>query len=160
MSIRILLVDPDECLLATYRDFFQGRGFEVVTAANGPDCETAIEQFRPDVVVLEPELPDAWGKRLLESFEDDRRSGIPLLILTRRDLANVASPARMTLIKPVSLSWLASAIRALVSGTALGVVPGPELPTGVRTTPLSPAETRAAPDNHTAPGTHTAVAGL
>ena len=58
--IRVLIADPDRCLVASYRDFLSRTGIDVVTATNGLECVAALRAFATDVVVLEPEL--LWGR--------------------------------------------------------------------------------------------------
>src|SRR3954470_3018199 len=57
--VRVLIADPDQLLVASYREFLAGEGFEVATAADGLDCMAKLRSFAPDVLVLEP--AQLWG---------------------------------------------------------------------------------------------------
>ena len=57
MSIHILIADPDEYVLDSYREHLEQHGFDVVTATNGLDCVHRLRDSTPDVLVLDPVLP-------------------------------------------------------------------------------------------------------
>src|SRR5271157_944004 len=59
MSFRILLVDRDEFLLATYREYLSRHGAIVTTATSGVACLERLRDFAPDILVLDPSL--LWG---------------------------------------------------------------------------------------------------
>jgi carbon storage regulator CsrA len=59
MSIRILIADRDEFLLASYREHFGRHGAAVATATTGLVCMDRLRDFAPDVLVLDPTI--LWG---------------------------------------------------------------------------------------------------
>jgi DNA-binding response OmpR family regulator len=59
LSIRILLADRDELLLATYREHLSRHGAIVSTATSGLACLDRLRDFAPDILVLDPSL--LWG---------------------------------------------------------------------------------------------------
>jgi len=58
-NIRVLIADPDERVLTSYREFLWQEGFEVDTVTNAIDCVARLRERVPDVLVLDPDLP--WG---------------------------------------------------------------------------------------------------
>jgi carbon storage regulator CsrA len=59
MSVRILIADRDDFLLASYREYLSGHGAIVTTAATGVACLERLRDFAPDILVLDPSL--LWG---------------------------------------------------------------------------------------------------
>jgi carbon storage regulator CsrA len=59
MSVRILIADRDEFLLATYREHLTRHGAVMATATTGLSCMNRLREFAPDVLVLDPSL--LWG---------------------------------------------------------------------------------------------------
>jgi carbon storage regulator CsrA len=59
MSVRILIADRDEFLLATYREHLSRHGAVVATATTGLACMDRLRDFAPDVLVLDPTI--LWG---------------------------------------------------------------------------------------------------
>lgn len=83
MSARVLLVDDsvsDRTLVATR---LEQDGYEVVQAANGREGLRALYASRPDIVLLDVEMPELDGWRTLESIRDV--SDVPVIMLTVHD---------------------------------------------------------------------------
>jgi sigma-B regulation protein RsbU (phosphoserine phosphatase) len=81
--IRVLIADHDELLLENYTAFFREISWETAVATSGLQCVEQLRTFRPDVLVLEPELP--WGGGAGVLAEMHGVSGVPLapvMILT------------------------------------------------------------------------------
>jgi len=86
MALRVLLADPDPTLLASYQTRLSQDGFEVSTATNGVDCLEGLHTFRPDVIVLEPEMP--WGGRVLSVMHEVfDLPPVPVFIITSQESA-------------------------------------------------------------------------
>src|SRR5205823_2779004 len=56
---RVLIADSDRGLARLCRRALEGSGSAVETAADGLECLSRLRAFRPNLLVLEPELP--WG---------------------------------------------------------------------------------------------------
>ncbi len=112
MNNRVLIVEPDEPLLNSYRECLSRRGFKVTTATNGPDALRSLSEFAPHVLLLEPDLPNGWGDRLLSLMrEEPRVPCVPVVVLTRRDHKAFEYPVLEYHVKPFSMTRLANAIR-------------------------------------------------
>jgi DNA-binding response OmpR family regulator len=116
MQIRVLITEPDRALLETYERFLSRQGFELVTASDGPECVSALRQRTPDVLLLEPDLPDGWGQRLLGMIHDHELPAVPVVVLSRRDELSDSPSVCVSFHKPTSLSLIAKKIRELVGG--------------------------------------------
>lgn len=79
---RVLIADPDKCLLAAYRECFW-EDFELVTATCGVECISRLRERTADVLVLEPQLPWGGGDGVLAIMrEDPGLAVIPVMIVT------------------------------------------------------------------------------
>ena len=85
MKPLILLVEDEEALLTMLRYNLEREGFEVVTAMNGEEALIAIDERRPDLVLLDWMLPLVSG---IEVCRQVRRSpetrDLPIIMLTAR----------------------------------------------------------------------------
>jgi two-component system OmpR family response regulator len=81
---RILVVDDEDSITELLSMALRYEGFEVKTAASGYGALEQIEQFRPDLILLDVMLPDIDGFNIAERLRRDRRD-IPVLFLTARD---------------------------------------------------------------------------
>src|SRR5690242_4476533 len=62
---RILVVDDEDVIASTLKEFLQGEGYEAATAMDMPGALRLIESFEPDVVLCDVQLPGADGLALL-----------------------------------------------------------------------------------------------
>ena len=82
MSLRVLLTDADPVLLSIYRAFLVDQRIEVHTAANALDCLEELWQCRPDVLVLDADLPCGSGLAVLVLMSEDITiPAVPVLLL-------------------------------------------------------------------------------
>lgn len=79
---RVLVVDDDEDILRLVSGSLRAHGFEVLTATTGTDGVALCASQRPDLVVLDVELPDKSG---IEVCQEIRRNHlIPIVFLSVR----------------------------------------------------------------------------
>lgn len=58
---RLLIADDDPNLLAAYLQFFEAYGYTIQTAANGVGALAVYYAWRPDVVMLDIQMPGIDG---------------------------------------------------------------------------------------------------
>jgi DNA-binding response OmpR family regulator len=116
---RVLIADPDESLLAAYREVLRG-DFDVITAPDGVECMARLRDCLPDVLVLEPQLPRGGGDGVLAMMHESPDLAIvPVMILTscrdRHVLGSVA-PYRISdyHVKPLAPRELATRIQTML----------------------------------------------
>jgi DNA-binding response OmpR family regulator len=81
---RILLVDDHKHLLTTLGDFLAFEGFEVVPASSGEEAMLALDEGRPDLIVLDIGMPGMGGLGLLKRISEGGTPKFPVLVLTAR----------------------------------------------------------------------------
>ena len=79
---KLLVIDDDTKLLASYRDLLSPYGFEVLTAPDGTDAVTIVEQ-NPDImlVILDLAMPRMDGREWLRWFRSSRKES-PVIIIS------------------------------------------------------------------------------
>lgn len=84
--IRVLLADDHAIVRAGIRKILEYSGdIEVVAEAdNGLDAEALIDRYRPDVAVLDIQMPKASGIEVTRRVRD-RMKGVGVLVLTAYD---------------------------------------------------------------------------
>lgn len=66
---KVLVVDDDEALVEMFTELLERDGrFEIRTAATGFDAGIAVEEFRPEIILLDYKLPDVNGAALARSI--------------------------------------------------------------------------------------------
>jgi DNA-binding response OmpR family regulator len=89
---RVLVVEDEDGLREILEVNFSSAGFEVFSAADGVDGWQQFDFHRPDLLVLDLNLPKVSGFRLLELIRSE--SDVPVLILTAYDFAEAEEVAR------------------------------------------------------------------
>jgi DNA-binding response OmpR family regulator len=79
---KLLVIDDDLKLLASYRDLLSPYGFEVLTAPDGQEAMPLVEQH-PDIllVILDLSMPRMDGREWLRWFRT-RRSEPPVIVIS------------------------------------------------------------------------------
>lgn len=79
---KLLVIDDDARLLASYRDLLMPYGFEVLTAPDGQEAITVVEKH-PDIllVILDLAMPRMDGREWLRWFRT-QRSESPVIIIS------------------------------------------------------------------------------
>ena len=84
MSARVLIVDDHAPFRALARRLLTADGFDIVgEAADGASAIDAARALRPDVVLLDVQLPDVDGFRVAEALTDDPPSPAVVLVSSR-----------------------------------------------------------------------------
>ncbi|MEU4605359.1 diguanylate cyclase [Kribbella sp. NPDC023972] len=82
-KFRVLAVDDDDAILIAVSEVLAGDGYEVSTLGDARGFWEALEQTRPDLLVLDLDMPHVNGAELCRVVRADPRwSGLPVLFLT------------------------------------------------------------------------------
>ena len=82
-SLRVLLIDDDESVVTTLGRILTLQGYEVATALNVEAGLSQVDQFRPDVVLLDLRMPLVGGLIFLRCLRARGESGhTPVAIVT------------------------------------------------------------------------------
>jgi DNA-binding NarL/FixJ family response regulator len=84
MRVRVLIVDDHAPFRSLARRLFTAEGFDVVgEAADGARALAAASELRPDVVLLDVQLPDLPGFRVAERLAGFVPAPVVVLISSR-----------------------------------------------------------------------------
>lgn len=85
MGKQILLVDDERDLVFYTKLFLEEKGYEVTEAYDGQQALDILEDFRPDLVLLDVTMPRLTGWDVLKTMQEDpEKADIPVLMLTAR----------------------------------------------------------------------------
>jgi two-component system, cell cycle response regulator DivK len=120
MSKRILVVEDQEDNRRILRDLLTSAGYEIIQAENGQEALAAAARERPDLILMDIQLP------LLDGYEATRRikadpdlRAIPIIVVTSYALSGDEGKARAAgcdayVTKPYSPRVLLAKIREYV----------------------------------------------
>jgi two-component system OmpR family response regulator len=114
---KILVVDDDPAIRNLIQRFLSSKNYQVESAEDGKTALTAFEQFNPDLVILDVNLPDVLGYTLCQDMQN--RTKVFVLMLTSRadeadKIRGFAQGADDYLTKPFSLGELEVRVAAIL----------------------------------------------
>jgi CheY-like chemotaxis protein len=113
---RILLVDDDIAEISAVKRVLTRAGHQPVLATNTNDALTAIDQQRPDLVIVGATCEGGQGIALTRKLDEDYvTAGIPVIVL---GTAADAAPAAVQVPRPVDPAQLSEAVRGAVGEAA------------------------------------------
>ena len=121
----ILVVDDEESICWSFREFLGDEGHRVETAASAEDALRRAIEIRPDAVVLDVRLPGIDGLTALQGLRE-RTGGSPIVVMTAfGDLDTAVRAVEIGafdyLVKPFDLDQAAAVVRrALEAGKGPG----------------------------------------
>ena len=112
---KVLFVEDEAALQYSYKRYFEGR-YTMAYAPNGAEAMRQLNNFEPDVLVLDMRLPDTDGIALLQRIRETRPT-LPVVVTTAyvsmEPLMNVLDLGHSGyLVKPFDLNELAARINA------------------------------------------------
>ncbi len=114
---KILVVDDDPAIRNLIQRFLSSKNYQVESAEDGKTALAAFEQFNPDLVILDVNLPDVLGYTLCQDMQN--RTKVFVLMLTSRadeadKIRGFAQGADDYLTKPFSLGELEVRVAAIL----------------------------------------------
>lgn len=151
----MLVVDDDESIRETIRGALEAQAYTVDDAADGSAFFSIMEGQRPDVVVLDVNLPGMSGLEILSELRR-RNIKVPVLMLTARAdetdrVVGLDLGADDYLTKPFSVRELLARLRALLRRAQVAAEPSETLSFGVLE--VHPAEREVYVDHALVPTT-------
>jgi two-component system OmpR family response regulator len=114
---KILVVDDDPSIRNLIHRFLSKQNYQMESAEDGKTALAIFEQFNPDLVILDVNLPDSTGYTLCQEMQS--RTGVFVLMLTSRTdevdrITGFKKGADDYLTKPFSLGELEVRVGAIL----------------------------------------------
>ncbi|MCI1634928.1 response regulator transcription factor [Bifidobacterium sp.] len=119
--MKILVVDDDRTFIEMLRAALLTQGYEVTIASEGGGCVAAVPEEKPDLILLDMELPDIDGLTVIRSVR--RWSDVPILVVSGQRGTGLGDTSEVVealdagadeyVPKPVALDELLARVRAL-----------------------------------------------
>lgn len=117
MAPKILIVEDDAKIVRTLRLYLEKNGYSVIPVYDGGDALFAFRRHRPELVLLDLNLPGVDGLEVCRSLR--RESNVPIIMLTARveetdRLIGLELGADDYIVKPFSPREVVARIRAVL----------------------------------------------
>lgn len=122
---RILIVDDELAIRTILERILQREGFKVVHAANGKEAFESLVTEKPDLMILDLNLPDVKGEEICRLVRKDPAvQSLPILILTGRSAEGLSAEcldggADDYVSKPFDIKDLVARVNALLRRSRL-----------------------------------------
>jgi CheY-like chemotaxis protein len=126
MLARVLVVDDERNARDALGEILRDSGFEVATAASGPEGLTLVDSFRPDVLLTDVRMPGMSGIELAKAARREPRS-LGVIYMSAYPRSGTDSQARW-LAKPLDVDALVTTVRELTGSEAETPTPLKESP--------------------------------
>lgn len=123
MAVRILIVDDEPNIVVSLEFLMRQKGYETQVARDGEEALTAVESFRPDLVLLDVNLPCRDGFEVCQKLRADGWTELKIVMLTAkgRDIEiekGLALGADAYVTKPFSTRELVARVGAMLGDGA------------------------------------------
>lgn len=126
-SLRILLVDDHELFRVGLRELLEAEGFEVADAASGESALRQCRSVRPDVVVMDMNMPGMSGIEATRGILEAHPAAAVLMLTVAADdervLEAIRAGATGYLLKEARLAEIVAAVNAAAAGRS-PIAPG------------------------------------
>lgn len=124
---RVLIVDDEPAMLGLVRSGLGGQDYQFFEAANGAEALRAVREVRPDLIVMDVEMPGLGGVEVCRIIKANAGEGgfgfIPVILMTGRQAANRIEGLEMGaddyLIKPFDMLELSARVKSMLRLKAL-----------------------------------------
>lgn len=83
MSKRVLIIEDNQLNLKLFHDVLTASGFETIAATRGMYGLSLVKRHRPDLVIIDIQLPDISGLDVIRLIKGDKNlRAIPVLAVT------------------------------------------------------------------------------
>ncbi|MEI7770258.1 MAG: PAS domain-containing protein, partial [Chloroflexales bacterium] len=126
MPPQVVIADDHEPTLSFYRDLLTQQGCAVAVARTGEEAVAQIRATRPDVAILDIQMPEMDGLTAIQQIRaDPALANTPVIALTALAMPGdrqrcLAAGASAYLIKPVGLHALITTIVSLLAASSAG----------------------------------------
>lgn len=123
---KLLLVDDDPLFLRYLATLFPRKAYEVVTASDGQEAVKRARHLKPDLIVLDLDMPKLDGIETCKILKaDEATKQIPVVVLTATETLEInqksfEAGAQVTVLKSVSRERLANIVDVVLQSKNVG----------------------------------------
>lgn len=117
--MRILIVDDSPTFLRAASDIIEAEGYEVETARNGKEGVQFAKKFKPDLIIMDIEMPIMSGIKATQELRGDPEfTGVPIVAMTSNAPESLGEHIKLFeahLTKPFGFNEIIPLVKSLLS---------------------------------------------
>jgi two-component system cell cycle response regulator DivK len=113
-----LIVEDDRDIVALFRHVLDVAGYHTEIVLDGKDAMDRLLSHRPDIVLLDLQLPSMSGMEILQRMRaDEQLSTVPVVVITAYSHYSDSLPVEpdLLLLKPVDINQLSNLVQRLLA---------------------------------------------
>ncbi len=116
----VLIVEDNELNMKLFHDLLEAHGYETLAARNGIEALELARKHRPDLIVMDIQLPEVSGLEVTKWLKDDSElKSIPVVAVTafamKGDEERIrAGGCEAYLSKPISIAKFMETVRQFI----------------------------------------------
>ncbi len=120
---KVLIVEDDTLNMKLFNDLLEANGYAVFQARNGLEALRTARLHRPDLILMDIQLPEMSGLEVTEQLKADKElSSIPILAVTAFAMRGDEEKVRQAgcdgyMTKPISMGPFIQAVERYISLT-------------------------------------------
>ncbi len=120
MAKTIMIVEDNELNMKLFNDLLRANGYGTLPMRNGYEALDALKEHRPDLIIMDIQMPHVSGLELIEQLKtDEELKGIPVMAVTayaaKGDEERIRDAgAEGYVSKPISVMKFVEAVGALL----------------------------------------------
>lgn len=120
MPKTVLVVEDNELNMKLFHDLLEASGYDTIQTRNGLDAIELARQHRPDLILMDIQLPEVSGLEVTKWIkEDDDLRSIPIIAITAFAMKGDEDRIRQGgceayLSKPISVGKFIETVRAYI----------------------------------------------
>ncbi len=124
MAKKVLIVEDNELNMKLFHDLLDAHGYSTVQTRNGLDALSLAREHRPDLILMDIQLPEVSGLEVTRWLkEDDELCEIPVVAVTafamKGDEERIRSGGCEAYIsKPISVASFLDTVRHFIGAAA------------------------------------------
>lgn len=134
-----LIIEDDRDIVALFRHVLDIAGYQTEIVLDGKEAMDRLEIMRPNIVLLDLQLPRMSGVEILKRMRDDERlMRVPVVVITAYAPYADSLPVEpdLLLLKPVDINQLSSLVQRLQATQGVLDEPTHDFVTGLYTLPF------------------------
>jgi diguanylate cyclase (GGDEF)-like protein len=111
-----MIIEDERDIAALFRHVLDITGYRTEIVMHGSDALKRLELIRPDIILLDLNLPGVSGAKILEEIRsNDRLMNVPVVVITGYSQAADSLPVEpdLVLMKPVNMDQLSNLVQRL-----------------------------------------------
>ena len=87
MAKTVMIVEDNELNMKLFNDLLRANGYSTMPMRNGYDALDALQEHRPDLIIMDIQLPEISGLEVTKRIkQDDKLRSIPVIAVTDEQL--------------------------------------------------------------------------